>query len=1228
MNRNKLALACMAALSLGASVVTGCAGDRPLRNGVPNENLYLRKAFIIKPGEVDPVTKKPAADPGWMLKATVVETSTPNPLAETVLFTGAENNGMLVRFAVTQDRLQLLNQREISEDTGAIKEQETRTPEVIDAWGAEHGDLKLAVTSDGEKTNRFEENQELDWKIRQWVRVNLAKSDLSDFSLFGTQVSYLLGKCAKGASTTVVPNSILVDEDHDYMEWKTSITMPVNVEDSACMEAFGESGRNFFNLGRQNVTAIVKYSLVRATPTAEITYKPLEIDEKDPIKQKYGPILQSSYARDPESGQIAARQFAMRFDPQKDMVFYFAKGYPEENKSFFTKPGGIVDQTNAIFEKAGAKIRLVVKNYDQDIPEDADALTKERGREYGDIRYNFIRWMSDLDTGAPFIGVTQFVPDPRTGEILSGSINIADFPLKEFVAQRVDAFLSTIMCNASKFDEGLATQVCADFNSDKPWGPPMKETPVKDDVTGDTKIVLAPYPDTCQTGEIAPILPTVLDASYGKSSLYSKMQEFLGEPSAVYGPLGPRDFVPPEDLDFQSVWHTILPYYIFADPATNEFVTPVGDGGEFGPAEQYKALQANAEFHALTGDLDKRANGDASRNQGPWPFDPNGGVEGVEQFLTKFQDLQLSHRDYEYKRGFAHKHQMRDEASNLVSFTGVMEKAGRHCVDGHWETREEWLDKLTSTYHALTVWHEFGHLLGLEHNFMASVDKQNFPRYKAQNCDPATDNQKCQRVGMYSSSVMEYSSTPDRIFWANESGDAGWGPYDRGAIGWIYANEGTLSAETKARAAEEYEKLGGNTSAYISKQISPTLPYNDPFGFTDDGKELTFLYCNESHVRFTPWCRSFDFGTTPSEIIANEIENYEWQYAWRNFRKYRKVWDLHDYADGPAKEMLELRRFFPPWRSDFQDSSLRDDFGKLKVPLPPGANAAEAYYGQLSTKFDDDFSQANQMVAAFHLALIQQSSGERPYATIVDKFNGDVTQQGITLDKNFAMQGWVGLWPSDNYDPNQRGNYIASYSNADPEYAGIAEKAVASMIGEERFDSFPYLRIAAVVLFARDTHNPNFNGRLGMKDWVGGHLFSRTEDVETYFRDMAITNQRYPELGCATGPGQITDHPTRATCTYDPRVQRGRETTAVHLSDTFNEFDGPDGQRYAWAYFNDRRQWIFVQKDRHTATYKLVRDYTENVVKPQIVDERAYAYALPLKYAIDAYLRYEQFAPN
>src|SRR6185437_9785172 len=114
-------------------------------------------------------------------------------------------------------------------------------------------------------------------------------------------------------------------------------------------------------------------------------------------------------------------------------------------------------------------------------------------------------------------------------------------------------------------------------------------------------------------------------------------------------------------------------------------------------------------------------------------------------------------------------------------------------------------------------------------------------------------------------------------------------------------------------------------------------------------------------------------------------------------------------------------------------------------------------------KFLVEMSMANRMVAAFDEAVIQQQAGERPYATVYDKFYGDVTQQGIILDKYFAMQDFVGLWKSDNYDQNQSGAYISSWGSYDYDdtYQAIAETAITSMIGSQ-YAVYPYFIPTAV----------------------------------------------------------------------------------------------------------------------------------------------------------------------
>ena len=193
---------------------------------------------------------------------------------------------------------------------------------------------------------------------------------------------------------------------------------------------------------------------------------------------------------------------------------------------------------------------------------------------------------------------------------------------------------------------------------------------------------------------------------------------------------------------------------MFGDPDTNQFVSPEGGKGVFGPVAQFEALQQETAFHKAAKAIDR----------GITPYNDQTGpsfVKNASAFLNGMKSLQLGHRDYNYKRMFAHgKMTHMDTAGDMISFSGVMAKSGRHCINGKWETKEQWLEGLIESYHALTVWHEFGHVIGLRHNFMGSVDRPNFPIYK--------DKQGKDHIGMFQSTVMEYNAAPDRVFWANE----------------------------------------------------------------------------------------------------------------------------------------------------------------------------------------------------------------------------------------------------------------------------------------------------------------------------------------------------------------------------------------------------------------------------------------------------------------------------
>ena len=74
-----------------------------------------------------------------------------------------------------------------------------------------------------------------------------------------------------------------------------------------------------------------------------------------------------------------------------------------------------------------------------------------------------------------------------------------------------------------------------------------------------------------------------------------------------------------------------------------------------------------------------------------------------------------------------------------------------------------------------------------------------------------------------------------------------WGQYDEAALKWIYGDD-TLRAE-------------------LMKE--------------------DFLYCTDEHRYRSPLCRAHDLGITPSQIVLNSIERYDWLYELRNRRAYR-----------------------------------------------------------------------------------------------------------------------------------------------------------------------------------------------------------------------------------------------------------------------------------------------------------------------------------------------------
>ena len=1051
----------------------------------------------------------------------------------------------------------------------------------MNAWPSTSVDLKYRVNLDGETTNFYEENQENDWQVRQWIKINFAKNDLNDLFAFGGNVSPVIQKCTNytEAASTLEPGSFVVNEADKSMKFTVNLTWPIYFDDTnaaTCLQAFGASGDNFFRANRQNVTMSILYSFVRPEKVVDGTYVAMPVSEKDPIRHKYGAFEIQPLYRDQNSGLLSAQQLVMRFDPNKDIVYYFAPGMPKEYRDFFVKT--MADKTNAnILAKTGGKtksgdaVKLKFLNFDdfkdygdgKGVDGEGSDDHPKLARQYGDPRYSFINWHSDLDNGSGLLGIAQFFTDPRTGETISATVNVFEGPFRDTVQQRLELFLSTVG------QEYLLPN--GEFDDSK-------------------------YPQGCKDGDQVPLVPQNVASMLNQAStVYGKMQQYLQKPTATYGYLGPANFVPQHNPDFYNAYFSVIPYQVYSDPAANPFVTPEVNDYVAAGAKHWKALERQAEFHQVASQIDHGLD--------PYSTDGPDAIKGAVAFSNKWESLAQDVTYNQFANFYRPGMHAADDAS-LFSYFDVYAKNGRHCVGGKLESRADYTAHLIQSLNEGVAVHEFGHTLGLRHNFMGSVDQRNFP------LDAAG------KPMMFSSSIMDYNQFISEAFFETNGASTGWGPYDAAALGWIYGNN--LSANSVGPA----QLPQGTAAKGISGQVSNTLPWKDPLGFQAGTTEVPYLFCTDDHLAYTPLCRQYDMGSTPAEIMSNTIQQREWNYLWTNFRLYHKYADFSAYDVAVVRDFGEMRRFLSLWNFDWSPGELTNTLRLIGTPVPPGANAAE-YFNQLNDKFSTDISVANQLGAAYHRAIIEQGSGERPFITIYDPFFGDTTQQGIQLDKVEATTSFSTLWPAiSNFDPSQAGNfYLSSVGGTigDSTYTTVSQATLVDFLGAG-FASYTYAQLGPLANFAASTHSTRYSGQPALQSWVGGWAFERERDFLDFIHSIAIKNQfkNCDENNVNCSPCVSLDN-----CTWDPRPLQVK-TSHVTQSDRYYRFQGPDGRTYIWGYLKSRNQWILADKDRNVATYKLMLDWNTDVVN-DLDDGTGSAFGLEFKvrYAVDAFRYYD-----
>jgi hypothetical protein len=939
-----------------AALLIGCAEQRPVQKVPDGNNDVLPKNLFTKTMSEGEIQAQSLLGNGniWFSKVTVVKTSG----NDGIFFAGYQSEMKAGQFRFTRDQLRFENANNINNGDSSV------AGELISSWNIEHFETRLTEV-DGRPTNREEEDNYRAWNKKRYFRINWADTDIAEASTFPYhQVSLSLEflSCWRPKKSQVVEGSREITEDY------VSFTIQRDYELNAVCANLRRGSR-----GDYTFTAHFKYSFMRAKTS---DYQPMVYQggEQDPLMKKYG-YFQTVVEN---KGSVFAQEItilANRWHPNKKHTFYFAKDYPEQWKWIWNHPQrGVFAKTNALFKKHG------LNNYNSAKNSCTTGLCFEikendGSKEFGDIRYSFIKLYDEPDPGAPF-GYGPTDANPFTGEIIGANTILWTGYLKYMVHRLANDL--ELQTNDQVFQSSPLIQQMA------------------------------------RTLKTEGALP---------ANQYRQAWTYTAE----------RMRNTPKVMD---TYFDILPEFTYGYPGWSRFTArplPSGHGvnqGE-GPLRQIDSA-------AL-----------------PTLLDP--GVLGqVEEFsyagaLLESTEFEVAMSGLDNHLSFFHEGHNHQRNSTVYFGEDHFLDARNMLLAGR--SKE---DAVNSIMYRVSI-HEFGHNLSLRHNFYGSVDKRNFREPFEQVITVNGEPQTIMRE-QTTSSVMEYQNIKQEYYL-----DESWESYDEAALVYAYSN----------------------------RQIDLSVINN-----------TRYLFCTDEHRVLNALCNVWDYGTAPSEIALNMVEDYDLMYYVMNERFDRPYWDTRGYSSRIAGRMYAMKKFLALYTTSM-----------IPAELDREIRAQGKITGEdielVKQRINMDVAQANNIVAAFYDGVVNYKRSEKDYLHEYDPWTGEITQIGIASDKIYAMFFLMGDSPLF-YNPNRYRPYTSFVEFAQDSVLSPAIDRVLENTFTARIDMSPGFSGFGRILFALNAYNYANRDDTRLLDRIKVDCFK----PETFEREIGLTTENKADYKC------------------------------------------------------------------------------------------------------------------